>query len=54
MRALVSFILLIIGSLLIGITIDDSLIGNSVIKAIAALCMIGFFKMVPRKKDSLS
>ncbi|MBT2680444.1 hypothetical protein J7E38_15645 [Bacillus sp. ISL-35] len=54
MRALVSFILLIIGGLLIGVTVENSLIGNSIVKGIGALCVIGFLKIVPRNKDSLS
>ena len=53
MRVLVSFILLVIGSLLIGVTVEDELIGNSIVKGIGALCIIGFLKIVPRKKDSL-
>lgn len=54
MRVLVSLILLLLGGLLIGITVEDSLVGNSIVKGIGAVCMIGFLKMVPRKKDSLS
>ncbi|MBT2692749.1 hypothetical protein [Bacillus sp. ISL-55] len=53
MRAVLSFILLLVGALFIGVTVEHSLVGNTVVKAIGALCMIGFFRTFPKKEDKL-
>ena len=53
MRAILSFILLLVGCLLIGVTVEDSLVGNSIVKTIGALCIIGFTKIFPYKKNNL-
>lgn len=52
MRGILSFILLLIGGLFIGITVEDSIVGTSLVKGIGALCMIGFWRLFPfRKRD---
>lgn len=53
MRALLSFILLLVGGLLIGVTVKDSIIGTSVVKSIGALCLIGFWRTSPKSEDNL-
>lgn len=50
MKALISFTLLLLGSLFIGMTVQDSIIGNSIVKILAALCYIGFWRMIPKNK----
>jgi hypothetical protein len=53
MRGILSFILLLVGCLFIGITVEDSLVGNSIVKTIGALCIVGFLKIIPRKNHDL-
>ena len=53
MRGILSFILLLIGGLFIGVTVDDSIVGTSIVKGIGALCMIGFWRLFPHKKHDL-
>jgi hypothetical protein len=53
MRAVLSFILLLVGALFIGITVDNSIVGNTVVKAIGALCIIGFVRTFPKREEKL-
>ncbi|GAM16664.1 hypothetical protein [Mesobacillus selenatarsenatis] len=53
MRAIFSFILLLAGALLIGITVENSIVENTVVKAIGALCIIGFVRTFPKREDKL-
>ena len=53
MRGILSFVLLLIGGLFIGITVEDSIVGNSIVKIIGALGMIGFWRLFPYRKRDL-
>lgn len=53
MRAVLSFVLLLAGGLCIGMTVENSIVGNSIVKAIGALCMIGFWRLFPKRNDNL-
>lgn len=53
MRGLLSFILLLAGALFIGITVENSIVGNSGVKAVGALCIIGFVRTFPKRQDKL-
>ena len=53
MRAVLSFILLLAGSLFIGVTVENSIVGNSIVKIIGALCLIGFVRMFPKSNHNL-
>ncbi|MBT2642801.1 hypothetical protein J7I80_11230 [Bacillus sp. ISL-41] len=53
MRGILSFILLLIGSLFLGITVEGSIVGTSIVKGIGALCMIGFWRLFPYRKRDL-
>lgn len=54
MRAVLSFILLLVGGLLIGVTVEDSIIGSSIVKGLGTIFFIGFLKMVPKNNRNLS
>jgi hypothetical protein len=53
LRGILSFILLLLGSLFIGITVENPIVGNSIVIIIAALRMIGFWRLFPYKKPDL-
>jgi hypothetical protein len=53
MRAMLSFILLLAGALLIGITVENSIVGSTLVKAIGTLFMIGFLGTFPKKEGEL-
>ncbi|PAE21562.1 hypothetical protein CHH80_06605 [Bacillus sp. 7504-2] len=48
-RTLFYLLLLLFGSLLLGITIDDSIIGNILLKVLGALCFVPFLKTWPKE-----
>lgn len=52
MKAIFSFFLLLLTGFFIGgITIHDSIIGNSVLKIIDAICLFGFWKTFPKNNN---
>jgi hypothetical protein len=53
MRAVLSFILLLVGGLFIGVAVENSIVGTSVVKSIGALCLIGFWRTFPKREDKL-
>lgn len=54
MKAMVSIILLLVGGFLIGVTVEDSIIGNGIVKGLGAIFLIGFMKMIPKNNRNLS
>jgi len=52
MKTLFGFVLFLLGCIFMGMTIDDSIIGNSISKILGALCIIRFWKNMP-VNDSL-
>lgn len=36
---------------LVGITIQDSIFGNNILKIIGVICLFGFFKILPQNKN---
>lgn len=53
MRGILSFILLLVGGLFLGITVEDSIVGTSIVKGIGALSLIGFWRLFPYRKRDL-
>lgn len=51
MRVLFSLFLLLLGSLFLGITVDNSIVGNSIVKIFGASCLVGFWKTYPKSND---
>ena len=45
MRILIAIILAVLGSFFLGLTIDNSIISNIVVKILAILCLVGAFKL---------
>lgn len=48
MKIIMGFFLLLFGGLLIGTTVDHSIIMNYILKGVGALCLVGFSKMIPK------
>lgn len=54
MKIFLGFILISIGGLLAGMSIDDAFIANCIIKTIAAFCLYHGLKMFPKEKNPLN
>lgn len=54
MKTLVGFFLLLLSSFFIGgITIHNSIIGNSIFKIIGVICLVDFWKTLPNKNNNM-
>lgn len=54
MKFIFSFLLLLIpGSILLGTTVDNSILANIIVKILAALLILGFVKINAKKNPSM-
>lgn len=53
MKFLFGFFLLLLESFFMSITIDDSIIGNSILKIMGFLCIYGFAEIFQEKNKNL-
>ncbi len=52
MKTLLGFILLLLsGFFMGGLTIQDSIIGNSILRIIGVICITGFYKTLPKNNN---